>query len=190
MEPLTSGASNRIIPILKTLRASLLYIHSLLFSVLLLLLPRRYRRSYTADSAAEQSPRKSVKRWRLEEEDTIKRRALAEGIDMTTGNEDCRWSTFLFFGVRRNALFTRSWFPVTGQKKWVFIFHFLLFCFFIVKKIFALFIYLFISWQRNENIGIKDLKDRAKLACNFGLDFIITLFKSHCLCGIKQGILK
>ncbi|KAL9338951.1 hypothetical protein Peur_067966 [Populus x canadensis] len=117
MEPLTSGASNRIIPILKTLRTSLLYIHSLLFSVLLLILPRRYRRSYTADSAAEQSPRKSVKRWRLEEEDTIKRRALAEGIDMTTGNEDCRWSTFLFFGVRRNALFTRSWFPVTGQTK-------------------------------------------------------------------------
>ncbi|KAJ6957414.1 hypothetical protein D5086_031726 [Populus alba] len=117
MEPLTSGASNRIIPILKTLRTSLLYIHALLFSVVLLLLPRRYRRRYTADSAAEQSPSKSVKRWRLEEEDTIKRRALAEGIDMTTGNEDCRWSTFLFFGVRRNALFTRSWFPVTGQKK-------------------------------------------------------------------------
>lgn len=186
MEPLTSGASNRIIPILKTLRTSLLYIHALLFSVLLLFLPRRYRRRYTADSAAEQSPRKSVKRWRLEEEDTIKRRALAEGIDMTTGNEDCRCSTFLFFGVRRNALFTRSWFPVTGQKKWVFIFRFLLFWFFIVKKFFA----LFISWQRNENIGIKDLKDRAKLACNFGLDFIITLFKSHCLCGIKQGILK
>ncbi|KAL3566295.1 hypothetical protein D5086_031710 [Populus alba] len=91
MEPLTSGASNRIIPILKTLRTSLLYIHALLFSVvLLLLLPRRYRRRYTADSAAEQSPSKSVKRWRLEEEDTIKRRALAEGIDMTTGNEDCR----------------------------------------------------------------------------------------------------
>lgn len=117
MEPLTSGASNRIIPILKALRTALLFIHALVFSVLVLLLPRRYRRRYTADSAAEQPPRKSVKRWRLEEEDTFKRRALAEGIDMTTGNEDCRCSTFLFYGVRRNALFTRSWFPVTGQKK-------------------------------------------------------------------------
>ncbi|KAF9662273.1 hypothetical protein SADUNF_Sadunf18G0035900 [Salix dunnii] len=117
MEPLTSGASNRIIPILKALRTALLFIHALVFSVLVLLLPRRYRRRYTADSAAEQPPRKSVKRWRLEEEDTLKRRALAEGIDMTTGNEDCRCSTFLFYGVRRNALFTRSWFPVTGQTK-------------------------------------------------------------------------
>ncbi|KAJ6295601.1 hypothetical protein OIU76_027335 [Salix suchowensis] len=117
MEPLTSGASNRIIPVLKALRTALLFIHALVFSVLVLLLPRRYRRRYTADSAAEQPPRKSVKRWRLEEEDTFRRRALAEGIDMTTGNEDCRCSTFLFYGVRRNALFTRSWFPVTGQKK-------------------------------------------------------------------------
>ncbi|KAB5514059.1 hypothetical protein DKX38_027965 [Salix brachista] len=157
MEPLTSGASNRIIPILKALRTALLFIHALVLSVLVLLLPRRYRRRYTADSAAEQPPRKSGKRWRLEEEDTFKRRALAEGIDMTTGNEDCRCSTFLFYGVRRNALFTRSWFPVTGQKKEI-------------------------------NIGMKDLKDKAKLACNLGIDVIITLFESVALSGRIKGL--
>ncbi|KAI5586347.1 hypothetical protein BDE02_06G207200 [Populus trichocarpa] len=121
MEPLTSGASNRIIPILKTVRTSLLFIHSLLFSLLLLLLPRRYRRRPMADSASPPSPSKSGKRRRLEEEDTLRRRALAEGIDMTTGNEDCRWNTFLFFGARRNALFVRSWLPITGQMKGILI---------------------------------------------------------------------
>lgn len=36
-----------------------------------------------------------------------------------TGNGDCkcRWDTFLFYGVRRNALFVRSWLPVTGDMK-------------------------------------------------------------------------
>ncbi|KAJ6406408.1 hypothetical protein OIU84_010015 [Salix udensis] len=117
MEPLTSGASNRIIPVLKTVRTSLLFIHSLLFSLLLLLLPRRYRSRTMVDSTSPPSPSKLGKRRRLEEEDTLKRRALAEGIDMTTGNEDCRWNTFLFFGARRNALFVRSWLPITGQMK-------------------------------------------------------------------------
>ena len=117
MEPLTSGASNRIIPVLKTVRTSLLFIHSLLFSLFLLLLPRRYRSRTMVDSTSPPSPSKLGKRRRLEEEDTLKRRALAEGIDMTTGNEDCRWNTFLFFGSRRNALFVRSWLPITGQMK-------------------------------------------------------------------------
>ena len=127
MEQLTSGASNRIIPILKTLRIPLIFIQSIILYLLLLLFPRR-RRSQTVvaavDAEAPQSPAKTAKRrsvWRREEEDTLRRRALAEGLDMGFETEDgeirCRWSTSLFFGVRRNALFCRSWFPATDELK-------------------------------------------------------------------------
>ncbi|KDP34165.1 hypothetical protein JCGZ_07736 [Jatropha curcas] len=125
MEPLTSGASNRIIPILKTLRTFLVFVQTLLLSLLLLLFPRRcLSQSRSADPPLH-SPTKSSRRqllWRLEEEDTLRRRALAEGIDMTSdGDSHCRWSTSLFFGVRRNALFCRSWLPVTGELKGILI---------------------------------------------------------------------
>ncbi|KAJ4841188.1 hypothetical protein Tsubulata_040548 [Turnera subulata] len=117
MEPLTSGASNRIIPIIKTLRTAVLFLQSLFLAVLLLLLPRR--RAAPATDSDPHSPKKSARRrslWRLEEEDTLRRRALAEGIDMTgDGDCQCRWNTFLFYGVRRNALFVRSWLPETGE---------------------------------------------------------------------------
>lgn len=66
-----------------------------------------------------------------EEEDTLRRRALAEALKMVPvsiegeeereSSEDCRWSTSLFFGVRRNALFCRSWFPVSGNSKGIII---------------------------------------------------------------------
>ncbi|KAM7260099.1 hypothetical protein ACFE04_015840 [Oxalis oulophora] len=107
MDHLTSGASNRIIPIFQTLKTSLLFIQSLFFSILLLLLLRR-----RGDSATSPSKR----RWRAwkEEEDTMRRRALAESVNM----ED---DTSLFFGVRGNALFCRSWVPVTDQFKGILI---------------------------------------------------------------------
>lgn len=124
MDQLTSGASNRIIPILKTLRTFIIFIQSFILAFVLLLLPRR--RSATG---APQSPSKSWKRrlvWRLEEEDTLRRRALAEdlymGFESDDGNVHCRWNSYLFFGVRRNALFCRSWLPVTGELKLVFFF--------------------------------------------------------------------
>ncbi|XP_021276657.1 uncharacterized protein LOC110411001 [Herrania umbratica] len=133
MEQLTSGASNRIIPILRTLRILLIFIQSAILYLLLLLFPRR-RHSQTAvlgveaTAAAPQSPAKTARRrlvWRREEEDTLRRRALAEGLDMgfETGDGEirCRWSTSLFFGVRRNALFCRSWFPATGELKGILI---------------------------------------------------------------------
>ncbi|XP_022731662.1 uncharacterized protein LOC111286125 [Durio zibethinus] len=133
MEQLTSGASNRIIPILKTLRIILIFIQSIVLYLLLLLFPRR-RQPRTAvaavDSTAEapQSPAKTARRrsvWVREEEDTLRRRALAEGLDMgfETGDGEisCRWSTSLFFGVRRNALFCRSWFPATGELRGILI---------------------------------------------------------------------
>ncbi|GAV65525.1 Abhydrolase_6 domain-containing protein [Cephalotus follicularis] len=126
MEQLTSGASNRIIPILKSLRASLIFIHSIMFSLLLLLLLQRRRHTPAASGDAPESPvPRSWRRWRLEEEDTLRRRALAEGLDMGFETEDgedrCKWTTSLFLGVRRNALFCRSWFPVTGQLKGIMI---------------------------------------------------------------------
>ncbi|KAJ4708100.1 monoglyceride lipase-like [Melia azedarach] len=122
MEQLTSGASNRIIPILKALRTSIIFIQSIILAVLLFLLPRR------STSGAPKSPAKSLKRrsaWRREEEDTMRRRALAEDIKMGFEADDgevrCRWNTSLFSGVRRNALFCRSWLPVTGELKGILI---------------------------------------------------------------------
>ncbi|KAH1067415.1 hypothetical protein J1N35_032402 [Gossypium stocksii] len=133
MEPLTSGASNRIIPILKTLRTPLIFIQSVILYILILLFPRRrqFRTDVTAvDGAASgsQSPAKTARRkslWRLEEEDTLRRRSLAEGLNMGFETEDgeiqYRWNTSLFFGVRRNALFSRSWLPATGELKGILI---------------------------------------------------------------------
>ncbi|KAA3452202.1 monoglyceride lipase-like [Gossypium australe] len=127
MEPLTSGASNRIIPIIKTLRTPLIFIQSVILYILILLFPRRrqFRTDVVAvDGAASgpQSPAKTARRkslWRLEEEDTLRRRSLAEGLNMEFETEDgeiqYRWNTSLFFGVRRNALFSRSWLPATGE---------------------------------------------------------------------------
>ncbi|XP_031277734.1 uncharacterized protein LOC116136175 [Pistacia vera] len=123
MDQLTSGASNRIIPILKTLRTFLIFIQSAIFAFVLLLRPRR-----RSAAGAPQSASKSWKRRlmsRLEEEDTLRRRALAEDLNMgfetDDGNVHCSWSSSLFFGVRKNALFFRSWFPVTGELKGILI---------------------------------------------------------------------
>ncbi|KAL8063302.1 hypothetical protein ABFX02_01G019000 [Erythranthe guttata] len=134
VEELTSGASSRIIPVFKNLRQSifsyesfrksLLLIYSF-FVWILLLLPRRHRLSSTAASSPPSSPKSasSAIRYRKfgirrDEEDTLRRRALAEAIDMVADdNRRCQWTTSLFFGVRRNALFCRSWLPVYGELK-------------------------------------------------------------------------
>lgn len=126
MEELTSGASGRIIPLFKnirqrstvlsydSLRRSLLFIQSIFFWFLLVL-PRTKPSSSAASSPA--------KRRRKEEEDTLRRRALAQDFSMLDGTDDgagrCESATSLFYGVRRNALFVRSWFPVTGELKYV-----------------------------------------------------------------------
>lgn len=121
MEQLTSGASNRIIPIFRTLRTTIIFVQSLIFALILLLLPRRR----LSGAGPPQSPSRSWRRksvWKLEEEDTMRRRALAEDVDMGLKTDDerevrCQWSTSLFLGARRNTLFCRSWFPVTGELK-------------------------------------------------------------------------
>ncbi|GMI97973.1 hypothetical protein like AT5G11650 [Hibiscus trionum] len=130
MEQLTSGASNRIIPIIRTLRTPFIFLQSVILYLLLLLFPRRRHRQTAINAAVEapQLPAKTARRrsvWRREEEDTVRRRALAEGWDMGFQNDDgeirCRWSTSLFFGVRSNALFCRSWFPAVDELKGILI---------------------------------------------------------------------
>ncbi|KAL6212536.1 hypothetical protein ACLB2K_017754 [Fragaria x ananassa] len=106
MEQLTSGASNRIIPLLKALRASLLFVHTVFLSLLLFVLPRRRR--CLSESLSDSAAKKRKSAWRREEEDTFRRRALAEGLHTGgDGDGDCRFrrDTFLFYGVRQSALF-------------------------------------------------------------------------------------
>ncbi|KAK6161899.1 hypothetical protein DH2020_001740 [Rehmannia glutinosa] len=137
VEELTSGASGRIIPVFKNLRQSVLSYESfrrtflLIYSFfvwILLVLPRRNRLSSAAASppSSPKTAPPSVRRRkfgiRRDEEDTMRRRALAEAIEMVTeDNSGCQCTTSLFFGVRRNALFCRSWFPVSGEIKGILI---------------------------------------------------------------------
>lgn len=147
---LTSGASGRIIPVFRNLRRSVfssdavlravVLIKSLFLWMILLLLPRRHRSasppsSPRSDSASEAWLKK--RKFRKDEEDTLRRRALAEALQMVaagvrdidktesedeTGNgsgyDRCLWSTSLFYGVRHNALFCRSWLPVFGELRY------------------------------------------------------------------------
>ncbi|KAK7311761.1 hypothetical protein RJT34_10098 [Clitoria ternatea] len=121
MEPLTSGASNRIIPLMKALRASLIFVYTFFLSFILFILPRRRR--FSSSAAAPPSPKKHLKRrWLVrEEEDTCRRRALAQDVGMGRDEGWCRCSTSIFYGVRNNALFCRSWFPVSGNVKGILI---------------------------------------------------------------------
>jgi len=121
MEPLTSGASNRIIPLLKALRASLIFVYTFFLSFLFFILPRRRRLSA---AAGPPSPKKHLRqRWLVrEEEDTCRRRALAQDyLGMGRDEGWYRWSTSIFYGVRNNALFCRSWFPVSDDVRSVFL---------------------------------------------------------------------
>ncbi|KAJ4957707.1 hypothetical protein NE237_024818 [Protea cynaroides] len=136
MEELTSGASSRIIPLfrgirrtvpsLQSLKRTLIFIQSI-FLWFLLLLPRN--RLWTSSSSSSPSLPSKVSRRisvfrRKDEEDALRRRTLAEDLKMTSGTEEgnvCRWNTSLFFGVRSNALFCRSWVPISGEMKGIMI---------------------------------------------------------------------
>lgn len=58
--------------------------------------------------------------WKLEEEDTARRRSLAEGVEIV-GDIDSRWRSSLFYGLRGNALFSRSWLPLSGELRGILI---------------------------------------------------------------------
>lgn len=136
VEELTSGASGRIIPVFRNLRQSIFSYESIRRSLLLvysffvwilLLIPRRHRLSATASPpssprAASSSVRRRKFGVRRDEEDTVRRRALAEAIEMVTEESSwCKWTTSLFYGVRRNALFCRSWLPVSSESRGILI---------------------------------------------------------------------
>ncbi|KAL6533953.1 hypothetical protein OROHE_013786 [Orobanche hederae] len=137
VEELTSGASGRIIPVFRNLRRSVLSSESfrkfffLIYSFfiwILLILPRLHRLSSAAPSpppspkTAPPSVRRRKFGIRRDEEDTMRRRALAEAVEMMTEDSGgCQCTTSLFFGVRRNALFCRSWFPISGEIKGILI---------------------------------------------------------------------
>ncbi|KAI4377646.1 hypothetical protein MLD38_015241 [Melastoma candidum] len=119
VDHLTSGASNRIIPLLVALRASVLSVYSLLFSFLLFLLPRG---SGGGAAVGVNNRRISPARLRkIEEEDTRRRRALAEEVDMDVVRGAMRSGTWLFHGARRHALFSRYWLPVDREIKGILI---------------------------------------------------------------------
>ncbi|KAL8139263.1 hypothetical protein V2J09_005284 [Rumex salicifolius] len=152
LEELTSGASGRIIPVFRNLRSAvpshqslkqaLIFLYSTFICYLLLLLPRSHRPASVSPSPASPpaSPKSStststlrrrsvsvrLRVWR-DEEDTNRRRALAEALQMLPesgeGDFACRCSTSLFFGPKRNALFCRSWFPDGKFKGIIIIIH-------------------------------------------------------------------
>ncbi|XP_010491905.1 PREDICTED: caffeoylshikimate esterase [Camelina sativa] len=135
MEQLTSGASNRIIFILRTLRKCLVFVLSLVLSLLLVLRLRPRRRVSPLSTPEEEdeeereeadpAPSRRWRRkmaWKLEEEDTARRRSLAEGVEMFGDGEiSCRWNSSLFYGRRGNALFSRSWLPLSGELRGILI---------------------------------------------------------------------
>ncbi|KAL3500609.1 hypothetical protein ACH5RR_039702 [Cinchona calisaya] len=126
-------------------KRGLILIQSLFLYIILLLLPRRHHRSPPSSPSSTSSSDFSNEPWlmkkrkfRKDEEDTLRRRALAEALQMVAaaddngadteservtgnGNSRCLWNTSLFFGVRRNALFCRSWVPVSGELKGILI---------------------------------------------------------------------
>ncbi|KAG7601949.1 putative 2-acylglycerol O-acyltransferase [Arabidopsis thaliana] len=124
MDQLTSGASNRIIFILRTLRKCLVFVLSLVLSLLLILRLRPRRRVSPLSSPEDEAVPAPSRRWRrkmawkLEEEDTARRRSLAEGVEMAGDGEI---SCSLFYGRRGNALFSRSWLPISGELRGILI---------------------------------------------------------------------
>ncbi|URE49008.1 Monoglyceride lipase [Musa troglodytarum] len=146
---LTSGASGRIIPVLRNIRrsvpspASLLRVlffllHSLALWFLLFLRRRRPLSSKTAAAA---------------EEDARRRRALAEEVEMVPESAEseeggaCRWRTFDFVGPRRRVLFCRSWLPASGDLRCIMV----------------------IIHGLNEHSGRYSYFAKQLMACNFGV---------------------
>ncbi|XP_042474311.1 monoacylglycerol lipase-like [Zingiber officinale] len=135
---LTSGASGRIILVIRKIRRSaptpdsllraLIFLHSITLWFLLLIRSRSpLSWKATATSAVSQVPlrlRNGGGRWSasVEDEDVRRRRALAEETKMGSSSEEgvaCRCETFVFEGPRRNSLFCRSWLPSSGDLRGV-----------------------------------------------------------------------
>ncbi|KAK1425983.1 hypothetical protein QVD17_14650 [Tagetes erecta] len=134
VEELTSGASGRIIPVFKNLHRSffslasirrlLIFIQSIFLCFIFHLRNCKHRPS---PPSSPSSKRRFYFRRREIDEDVIRRRALAEQIQMLKSSIDddddddadwtrrCHVTSFLFSGTGRNALFCRSWFPMSDE---------------------------------------------------------------------------
>ncbi|XP_076950149.1 uncharacterized protein LOC143623025 [Bidens hawaiensis] len=122
LQELTSGASGRIIPVFRslfssaTIRRFLIFLQSLFLPLILHFRLRRHH--LPSPPSSPSSKRKSPFRRREIEEDVIRRRALAQDVPMLTSSVDdsrCHVGTFLLYGTGRNALFCRSWIPVSDE---------------------------------------------------------------------------
>lgn len=125
---LTSGASGRIIPVFRNIKEAAVSLRAVrnlglfLHALFLWIVVRFQQRSIRVFSSSSgdgdnhrtvvhsKSKRRSVS---PEEEDVLKRRALAEDY-ADESSEGC-WQTLLFVNSRKKALFTRSWTPPASQ---------------------------------------------------------------------------
>ncbi|KAI3683922.1 hypothetical protein L1987_84437 [Smallanthus sonchifolius] len=133
VEELTSGASGRIIPVFKNVRRSvfssasirraIIFVQSIFLWFIFHLRRCRQHHHRPSPPSSPSSKRKFPFRRRDVEEDVLRRRALAEVIPMVKSSIDddddltcqCRAATCLFFGTGRNALFCRSWIPISDE---------------------------------------------------------------------------
>ncbi|CAA6666044.1 unnamed protein product [Spirodela intermedia] len=136
---MTSGASGRIIPVCRDVGRSVLsrqfllrvylFLHSLfLWFLLLRQLTHRPISAKVSVSSPASSPRRRGgfrKGRRDEEEDTVRRRALAEGLSMVHPSDgvisSCVWETSVHVGPSKSTLFCRSWRPAVGDMKGIMI---------------------------------------------------------------------
>ncbi|CAL9195801.1 unnamed protein product [Musa hybrid cultivar] len=165
VEELTSGASGLIIPVFRNIRrfvpspASLLrvllFLHSLALWFFRFVRRRSPSFSRTAATAASPRGRSSRGSWSVaaEEEDVLRRRAIAGGVKMVTTSEEggadvaCRCRTFVFVGPRWSALFCRSWVPASGDLRGI----------------------ILIIHGLNEHSGRYSHFAKQLMACNFGV---------------------
>ncbi|KAI3512243.1 hypothetical protein L1887_19555 [Cichorium endivia] len=131
VEELTSGASGRIIPVFRNVRRSVfcsasirravIFIQSIFLWFIFHLRRCQQHHRHPSPPSSPSSKRKFSFRRRELEEDVLRRRALAEEIQMVKSSIDDDWTsechatTSLFFGTGRNALFCRSWLPVSEE---------------------------------------------------------------------------
>ncbi|XP_031488522.1 uncharacterized protein LOC116256323 [Nymphaea colorata] len=134
----TSGASGRIIPVFRNLRQAVFSRHSLrralflvqsvfvwLFFLFRLRLVWLLSVFQCRDGRVCASPKQggSSRRRKAafrEEEAVLRRRILAESVEMVVGDAGvatCEWSTSIFVNARCNSLFVRSWMPSSGEMR-------------------------------------------------------------------------
>ncbi|KAF3326793.1 monoglyceride lipase-like protein [Carex littledalei] len=128
IDPPTSGASGRIIPLMANMRrsvpsrAAIVRLFVFLQSILLwffLVLRRISRLANSSTPSPAVGARRRLKA--AEEEDSRRRRELAEAVDMVGPAPWCRSGTFDFVGPRKSSLFCRYWVPLSGEMRGILI---------------------------------------------------------------------